>query len=91
MKLTNVTLKLAPDELKFLRAHGYWAKYIVEEECAHANVVPCTKTHRCGWVNNTMSARCYVFEADHDADTGHKFEDRGCGSYTCTDCEENLG
>lgn len=90
MKLTNVTLKLPPDELKALRGHGFYAKFIVDERCAHADTVPCDKEHRCGARTGSLRLTCGVFKSEHH-EMHHKYEAEVCSMSACSDCEESLG
>ena len=84
-----ITLLMPEEEAKALYGHGFYAKFVVSDECAHENTGPCEQEHRCGFTmeNNLM---CGVFESEHRQFPSHQFKPEECGTTTCLDCKEQL-
>ena len=86
----KITLMMPDDVAKVFKHHPFYAQFITREVCAHANVGPCTQTHRCS------HRGCNVFESNHgdkaDAQLAgeHEFESVTCGTGGCLDCGDMI-
>ena len=83
-----ITLNMPDAEAKTLYGHGFYAKFVVSDKCAHENTGPCEQEHWCA--HSLGFITCHVFESEHRQFPSHQFEPEECGTTTCLDCKENL-